>query len=120
MNTIRFEKLIIRNFKGIQYLEIPEFADVQNVYGENGTGKTTIADASNWLMSGKDSTDRKDFGIKPYNSDGTEKHKVDVEVEGHINNAGETIKLKRIFRRNGQSQEGQRKQYFPVTKLCMR
>lgn len=52
----------INNFKGIK-----DFSYVFNgknaiVYGANGTGKTTLADALCWLWSGKDTNDQSDTG----------------------------------------------------------
>ncbi len=46
-------KMSIQNFKGIENLEI--YADGENVsvIGENGTGKTTVADAFIWCLTGK-------------------------------------------------------------------
>lgn len=50
---MRLNKLKLEHFKGVDALEIaPNGADV-SIYGENGAGKTTIADAYAWLMFGK-------------------------------------------------------------------
>lgn len=49
------KRLAISNFKGVSTQEI-KFTDRTKISGANGTGKTTIADAWYWLMSGKDST----------------------------------------------------------------
>ena len=50
---MKIKKLKLENFKGIENLEI--FANGENVLisGENGTGKSTIADAFYWLLTGK-------------------------------------------------------------------
>ncbi|MBP1579131.1 MAG: hypothetical protein J6B57_03480 [Oscillospiraceae bacterium] len=45
MNDYRIKAMKLQNFCGIQSLEItPDGADI-SVYGDNATGKTTIANA---------------------------------------------------------------------------
>ena len=51
---MKIKKLKITNFKGVSDQEI-SFADKTVISGENATGKTTIADAWFWLMTGRDS-----------------------------------------------------------------
>ena len=60
---LKLKRLTLLNFKGVRSLSI-DFSDVTNIDGDNGTGKTTIADAYFWLLFGKDSCDKKDFNIK--------------------------------------------------------
>lgn len=62
--------LEIENFKGIRSLKIEPAGNDFNIYGDNATGKTSIIDAFMWLLFEKDSSDRKDFNIKPLNSIG--------------------------------------------------
>ena len=52
---MRIKTLKISNFKGVSEKEIT-MKEKTVISGQNGTGKTTIADAWYWLMSGKDST----------------------------------------------------------------
>ena len=63
LKEIRIKSLALTNFKGIRNLTLP-FGDVTTISGDNATGKTTINDAFRWLLFDKDSTDRKQFGIK--------------------------------------------------------
>ena len=60
---IKLKKLTLQNFKGQRHLDI-DFSDVTNIYGRNGTGKTTLLDAFLWGLFGKDSTYRSTFEIK--------------------------------------------------------
>ena len=52
---MQIKRLRISNFKGVSEKEIT-MKEKTVISGANGTGKTTIADAWYWLMSGKDST----------------------------------------------------------------
>ena len=63
MKNIQIKKMALTNFKGLRNQEIT-FEQNTNIYGANGTGKTTIFDAFTWMLFGKDSSDRKDFEIK--------------------------------------------------------
>ncbi len=96
MKTIKFTSLSIRNFKGLKHFELSEFSDVVNIFGANATGKTTLWDAANWLLFGKDSQNRQDFNIRPLNKDGTPKRKMDIEVKGVLLVSDKKVTLRRI------------------------
>ena len=52
---LSLEKIIIANFKGIRNLTI-DFADTEtHIFGMNGSGKSSIADAFTWVLFNKDS-----------------------------------------------------------------
>lgn len=70
MNEIKLSKMEIRNFKGIIEFTLDLNGLNANIFGENGTGKTTLNDAFLWVMFGKDSANRADFDIKPQDKDG--------------------------------------------------
>ncbi len=65
METVRIEKLCLKNFKNVHYgsFTMPSFlkkdffsADILGIYGQNGSGKTAVIDAFNILqkiMSGE-------------------------------------------------------------------
>lgn len=78
---IKIKSLKLENFKGIKDLTI-DFKDTTNIYGDNAVGKTTIFDAYSWLLWDKDSLNRKDFAIKPYDKNGNEVHNLESIVEG--------------------------------------
>lgn len=104
--NINLKKLRLRNFKGIKNLEI-NFGKVTNIYGENATGKTTVFDAFTWLLFDKDSTDRKDFGIKTYDSNGEVFHGLDHEVEGVLEVDGAELILKKIYKEKWTKRRGE-------------
>lgn len=89
--------LSLINFKGVRSLDV-NFQDITRIDGDNGTGKTTVFDAFNWLLFGKDSKDRKDFNIKTLDSENNPLHKLDHEVTGVLSVDGHHIELKRVYR----------------------
>lgn len=88
MQEIRLLKMRICNFKGIRELDITFNGKDMNVLGDNGTGKTTIIDSFTWLLFGKDSLDRADFGIKPTDSAGNIIHQLETSVEAVFDISG--------------------------------
>lgn len=95
---IKLKSLKLENFKGIKNLEIDFKEDVTNILADNGKGKTTIFDAYTWLLWDKDSLNRKDFSIKPYDKDGKEIHNLESMVEGTLEFDDEEIALKKIYK----------------------
>ena len=69
MKKIVIRQISLLNFKGIRNLTV-NFDEYETfIYGNNGTGKTTLFDSFTWLLFGKDSKDRKDFNIKCHDID---------------------------------------------------
>ena len=94
---IKIKTLQLENFKGIKDLTI-DFKDTTNIYGDNAVGKTTIFDAYSWLLWDKDSLNRKDFAIKPYDKDGEEVHNLESIVEGDFTFGDTDLNLKKIYK----------------------
>lgn len=94
---MHLNRINLLNFKGIRDLEIePDGADVR-VFGDNATGKTTIADAWSWLLLDKDSTGAADFDIKTL-VDGEPEHGLNHEVEAElVLPGGEVTVLKKVY-----------------------
>jgi DNA repair exonuclease SbcCD ATPase subunit len=103
---ITLDKLSITNFKGIKDLEI-NFKHITDIFGENAAGKTSVFDAFTWLFFGKDSTDRKDFELKPLDKNGKIIPKVDVEVSATINADGKQIDIRRVQREKWVKKRGE-------------
>lgn len=93
--NILIKTLTIINFKGIKRKTI-DFGEVTNIYGANASGKTTIFDAFLWLLFGKDSSDRKDFNVKPLDSNGRKRDRTENEVSAVINVDGDDISIRHI------------------------
>lgn len=72
----------LENFKGIRHLEIP-FNGLNRVFrGTNGAGKSTIADAQSWLLTGKKSDANEDLDPKT------------IGPEGYIHNLEHSVECK--------------------------
>lgn len=90
-------KMIITNFKGIASFTIEPGGNNISVFGDNGTGKTTIMDAFLWLLFDKDSQGKKDFELKTLDADGKPIPMINHSVEAVISHAGKKTTLKKTF-----------------------
>lgn len=82
--NVKFLSLRIENFKSIKNMEI-EFSDTTKIYGANETGKTTVADALSWVLTGKNSLGESTFNVIPIHSTGispTVELKLSIESNG--------------------------------------
>lgn len=117
MKTIQLTNLKISNFKGIKSFD-GDFTFKTVVSGANATGKTTLFDAFTWLLFGKNSEDKKDFGIKPLTADNKQVHRVDMEVQATLflseNNipVGEEHTLRRVMREKWVTRRGYAEEEF--------
>lgn len=103
---ITLNRIRLNNFKGIRNGEY-SFDDTNAVvYGENGTGKTTLMDAMLWVLFGKDSNNRADFGIKTLETDGTVIPNVDHEVECTFMVNGKPLVLRKNYREKWTKKRG--------------
>jgi len=95
---IILKKLTLQNFKGIRSLSIDFNSETTTISGENGTGKTTIADAFNFMLFGKNSYDIKDFNIKTLDKDNNPIHKLEHSIEGVFDVDGSETTFKRVYK----------------------
>lgn len=104
--------LKLRNFKGIKEFELSPNGESISLFGDNGTGKTTLFDAFSWLLFDKDSANRKDFEIKTLGTDGQAVHGLEHEVEGKLDIAGQTLILKKVYSENWTKKRGSAEKEF--------
>lgn len=102
MKRISIKTLTLAPFKGIGSLTV-DFTNLTEICGENGTGKSTIADAWLWLISGKNAagltaTGKGAFSALPI--DGTPSA---ADVTAEIDVDGDTITLRRHIEAKGKS-----------------
>ncbi len=89
MNDYRIKAMKLQNFCGIQSLEItPDGADI-SVYGDNATGKTTIANAFAWLFTGKNASGTADFDPAPLDSSNAKIHNLETSVTARFTDGTE-------------------------------
>lgn len=72
--------LTLENFRGIKNLTVNFDGKDADIYGTNGTGKTTIANAICWLLIDRPATEEADFTPKTAGTHGVN-HKASMEVE---------------------------------------
>lgn len=96
---MKLTSLTLHNFKGARDVSFSPDGQNITVYGDNETGKTTLADAFYWLLFGKDSQNRADFSIITIDRrTGEQLHKLDHSVEaGFDMGEGKSLKLKRTY-----------------------
>lgn len=104
--NILIKRLTAVNFKGLKNFTV-DFNFITNIFGANASGKTTLFDATTWLLFGKDSTDRKDFNIKPLDSLGSTKDRTEVEVSALLEVDGEDITIRRIQKEKWTKKRGE-------------
>ena len=102
---VKIKKMSLLNFKGIEKFEIV-LTSTTRIYGDNATGKTTLADAFTWLLFGKDSQDKKDFNIKTLDRNNQVKHKLDHEVTVVLDVDGVETVLRRVYREKWTTRRG--------------
>jgi DNA repair exonuclease SbcCD ATPase subunit len=95
---LRLISLRLRNFKGQRDFFFEPNGKNASVFGDNGTGKTTLMDAFSWLLFDKDSTGKKDFAIKTLDENNEPIHGLEYEVEGVLEVDGKRITLRKVYR----------------------
>lgn len=100
MKRIELVKLRLEQFQCFDFYEAEFYADVTNVVGDNGTGKTSLYSGVTWLMFGKDAYDRKEFDIRK-KTNGVPNNEADTAVTGIFriisDGVTETVTLKRVL-----------------------
>ncbi len=110
---MRIKTLSIKNFKGILELMIKADGKNVNIYGDNAAGKTTIFDAFCWLLFGKDSLNRADFGIKPIDPETQEPiHGIETEVKAILDLDGSTLIIEKRYYENWVKERGAAEKTF--------
>lgn len=100
------------NFKGIRDLTIDFNSDLTSIYADNGLGKTSIFDGFTWVLFGKDSKDRKNFGIKTYDENGKTIPRIPHEVTVTLLVNDEEITLCRRYNEKWTKKRGSAEETF--------
>jgi len=83
MKHLSIKSLEFVNIAGIDNQAI-DLSNDTSIKGSNGTGKTTIAHAVAWLLTGKDLTGSSKWGIKPRDGEGNDLVGLDSIVKAWI------------------------------------
>lgn len=99
MNIIKIKKLVLQNFKGAKSISLSFENKETFIHGDNGTCKTTISDAINYLLRGKNSKGEPDtsFSIKPLDENNNEIHRLSSIVDATIDINGVERKIKKDY-----------------------
>lgn len=108
--NLRLKKLGIKNFKGVSSFVFEPHGKNATIYGDNATGKTTLADAFYWLLFDKDSLGKKDFEIKTLDAGGSPAHGLDHEVEAVLQlDEKRSVLLKKVYTEKWTKKRGEPK-----------
>lgn len=106
MKEIVLKSLSLKNFKGIKDLSI-DFSKSTNIYGDNGTGKTTIADAFMWILFDKDSQDRSKFNVQPLDAENNVIHMLETEVAAVLEVDNTKVTLRKVLKEKWVKKRGE-------------
>jgi DNA repair exonuclease SbcCD ATPase subunit len=112
MKALRLLDLGLNNFKGLRRFDFSPCGANVSVFGENASGKTTLADGFSWLLFGKDSLGRSDFDIKTLDSAGQALHGLDHAVEAVLDIDGTKIELGKTYREKWTKRRGSAEKEF--------
>ena len=89
---MRILKIHLENFQGIKEFDFAPDGTDKSLYGDNGTGKTTLANAFCWLLYDKPSTDEKNYSPQTVGT-----HHLDHIAEMVVEDEGKQTALKKTF-----------------------
>ena len=105
--------LRLRNFQGVEDFELKAGGADISVFGDNGTGKTTLANACSWLLFGKDSKGNAQFDLKPLDELNQPRHNLETSVEATFElGGGELLELRKVFYEKWAKKRGGREKEF--------
>ena len=90
---MKFLQLSLENFRGIKQMDIDFQGADCCIYGSNATGKTTVANAICWLLTGSAITSEKDFSPKTAGAHNLH-HKAELYIE---KDGGGIVRLSKDF-----------------------
>lgn len=100
-------KIKLENFQGLKTFEFSPNGENVSVFGDNGTGKTTLYNALCWLWFGKAST-----GEKGYSPKTAESHRLNHAVEIEIEHDGTKKSLKKVYHEVYKKLRGSKEETF--------
>lgn len=104
---IKLLKLEIQNFKGIKKFELDAAGKSIIIQGKNGTGKTSLADAWFWALTGSNADGQSKYNIIELDDGSVPVNHQNAEVSATIQADGKTIKLHKTYRQVWRKKRGQ-------------
>lgn len=101
---MKIKEMKLNNFRGIKELAISFDGKNAAIFGANGTGKTTVANAFCWLLTGKSVTGEKNFSPKTV---GMKKAEHSAEAVFVSDDGATTVSLKKVFKEKWKKPRGQ-------------
>ena len=120
MKNIILKSLELINFKGISHAKFGDLNEKENsFFGKNEAGKTTLFNAFLWLLFGKDLNNRKDYEIKPLDSENKPTKGLNAEVHAVLLVNNEEATMSRIYKEKWKTIKGSEDKVFDghVTEL---
>ena len=97
---IKLINMKIRNFKAVREFEFKPDGENANVYGQMGTGKSTLYDAFWFALFGKNSLGETKFQWKPKDENNEPIHHLETEIQLTLSVNGEDVSLSRMVSEN--------------------
>ena len=105
--------MTLENFKGQKSFTFEPDGHDASIFGANGLGKTTIADAWRWLLFNKDTTNRTAFSIKTIDqTTGESIHFLEHSVEAVLDVDGKELILKKMLKEDWVKKRGEAEKQF--------
>ncbi|WP_313386933.1 AAA family ATPase [Chishuiella sp.] len=113
MKNIILKSLELVNFKGISHVQFDDLNPKENsFFGKNEAGKTTLFNAFLWLLFGKDLNNRKDYEIKPLDSNNKPTKGLNSEVHAVLLINNEEVTISRIYKEKWRTIKGSEDKTF--------
>lgn len=103
---MRINTLHIENFQGIRDATFDLGGHSASIYGDNGTGKTTVFNAITWLLFDRASTGAKNFTPKTRGPSGDLHHLEHMAEAQFIMDNGRLVQLRKVFHENYKKKRG--------------
>ena len=97
---MRINTLHIENFQGIRDATFDLGGHSASIYGDNGTGKTTVFNAITWLLFDRASTGAKNFTPTTRGPSGDLHHLEHMAEAQFIMDNGRLVQLRKVFHEN--------------------
>ncbi len=102
---LRLKQLGLTNFKGLT-IKVDLDGQDTDIFGDNATGKSTLADSIAWLLFDRDSTFGTKMEIKNLDADGQAIHNLTHEVYGLFDVDGEELLLRKVYAETWKTKRG--------------